>query len=354
VFTAGKRGVSIQYRVALDPALHGSAERARERSFRHARGWHLKGYQILPEIPLDAPALIYFDVEHGDEVLAALAPEAVLHAASRAFRAWNALELARSSYEIGRLEKTCARVDGINACVASSVAAGERELGAMMDLTAYTLRAASARLGELGDRYILVSHHSRGGDDAFGVTIGSSVTVLSPEPPGYAADGPGFVLVHELVHLWLPGARSIRPLWLREGLTEYLAYQIVAEVTGAGDVALVGWVNDAYRRYSAVLQDSTIAETSDEVVYPAGVVAGFCLDRELNARGSSISEVIRALLDLADDHPTTSITEDWFFSELSRVSPKVAGYFKLLLSDRKINFARCLLPALKPLASTPF
>lgn len=338
VFPVPRSGLSIRYEVKLDRMLGVPAELVREWSFHHPRGWHLKGYQIIPEIRVDAPAIVHFDVSNGEEVLAPLPS-----LAPGRFHAKHALELARSSYELGDANRVCGKIDAVKVCVASSVSDESEELSALMDLTASALRAGTARLGKLDERYVLVSHHARGKGSAYGITIGSAVTLFSPEAPSRAIDQTGFVLIHELLHLWLPGSRSIRPLWLREGLTEYMAYQTVADMTGVPDSAFAGWVSEAYRRYRTARYDIVIADTADELVYPAGVVAGFCLDRELGAQGSSTSEIIRALLAGAEDRSTTAVTEDWFLAELSRVSPKAAGYFKLLISERRFNFSNCMM-----------
>src|SRR5687768_4863192 len=58
VFAVTGRGVSIDYEVKVAARLGVPADEVREWSFQHERGWHLKGYQLIPEVRLDAPALI--------------------------------------------------------------------------------------------------------------------------------------------------------------------------------------------------------------------------------------------------------------------------------------------------------
>jgi hypothetical protein len=342
VFSVNGNGLYVDYQVKLGSRFGVPPERLRELSFQHPRGWHLKGYELLPEINLDAPGLIQFAVEPGEDVLAPLPS-----IAPNQFKATRALELSRSSYELGRLHRLCAKLDAIKTCVASSELRDERELSAMMELTARALQSSARRLGKLEERHLLISHHAHKYGGAYGITIGSSVTILALRAPQElrkdSSPSPSqFLLVHELLHLWMPGSRSIRPLWLREGLTQYLAYQTMAEMTGLPAHEYAFWINEAYRRYRAARYDVVIADTDDELVYPAGVVAGFCLDRELGPQGSSTSEVIRSVLESAEDRSSTQVTEDWFLAELSRVSPRAAGYFKLLISERRFNFSNCM------------
>ena len=110
-------------------------------------------------------------------------------------------------------------------------------------------------------------------------------------------------------------------------------------------VPLSLWVRSAYKRYESNFRMQTISEASDEAVYSAGAVAGFCLDSDLRQQGGSTAGILRALLKRT--RPDGVISDETFINEIRRVSPASADRFYRLINQRKFDFSACMLRALE-------
>lgn len=334
LFDVRDRPQTIRYRVRMpdDPSL--PLWRTRELSFAHHAGWHLKGYSFLPDVVKKSetppPALLRFVLEEGERALGSVVYT------EHTFHGRGLSDLVRATYEVGVPHHFCHRDDDRTVCVASSTPVSLDRTTRFVD---DAIRETTTLLGPLEDTSVLVSVHPAAAEVPLGLAVGSGVVVLTNEPPSHTSQA-SFAIAHEIVHLWNPGKRRVPALWLREGLTEYLAHQVVSRMNGTTKQDFMMRVTEAHHRHAAV--GGALEHASGEDVYAAGVMAGFCLDRLLEPSGGSTAELVKNLLAQVPPSDDVPLTDEWFFAELAKTSASSAGYFKLLMTSPEFDSSRCM------------
>ncbi len=332
-FDRSDRPRTIRYRVRLEEDAS-SFERLREGSFEHARGWHLKGYAFLPQpapqAEHDPPALLRFVLDDDERALGSVVYT------ENTFHGRHLTELVRATYEIGQPYHHCLRADHGVVCVASST---DQSLEETARFVRTAMHHTASLLGPLDQPNTLISIHPAPVTTPLGLAVGSGVVVLADGPP-LETSPTSFALVHEIVHLWHPGGRRVSSLWLREGLAEYLAHQVIARMSSRGEDQFLARIIEAHRRTRG--RNAAFERASGDDVYAVGVMAGYCLDRLLEPAGASTAEVVRRLLDQVPVDAEAMVTDDWFFAELAKTSASSAGYFRLMMQEPDFDFAQCL------------
>ncbi len=330
-FERSERAQTIRYRVRLEHSAR--LEDLRELSFEHTRGWHLKGYSFLPHPAAttqdDPPALLRFVLPEGQRALSSVvATESTFHGRSLT-------ELVRATYEIGDPHHHCLRAEHGLVCVASST---DEALEDTARFVRTAMEETASLLGPLDEPNVLISIHPASLPTPLGLSVGSGVLVLADGPP-LETSPTSFALVHEIVHLWHPGGRRVASLWLREGLAEYFAHQIIARMSTQGQDQFLARVLEAHRRTRG---HGPFEVASGDDVYAVGVMAGFCLDKLLAPSGASTAGVVKRLLDQVPPNTPTAVTDDWFFAEVAKASASSAGYFRLMMQEPEFDFSKCL------------
>ena len=335
LFEARSRPTVVRYRVRLpdEPSL--PLWRTRELSFPHHAGWHLKGYSFLPDLvdkgDSEPPALLRFVLDEGERALGSVVYT------EHTFHGRGLSDLVRATYEVGDPHHHCHRADDRTVCVASST---NDALDTTTRFVDAAMRETSELLGPLDASSVLVSVHPAAAPVPLGLAVGSGVVVLTDAPPSSTSRA-SFAVTHEIVHLWNPGKRRVPALWLREGLTEYLAHQVVARMSGANKAEFMSRVMEAHRRHAA-FGGGALEHARGEDVYAAGVMAGYCLDRLLEPSGASTAELVKNLLAQVPAGDDVPLTDDWFFAELAKTSASSAGYFRLLMQSPGFDFRTCV------------
>lgn len=266
-------------------------------SFRHPAGWHLAGRSFVPSLTVDGaavdvPATLSLDVGEAPLYSSAGPGHRVLDAPSFA-------RLAEESFEVGPIALTRRDVVGDTLWIGGT-GRGDGELEVAADAIATAYRELVELLGDGPASSLLVVLHRPDGP-AWEERAGATVVWALP-----ATDDPELAIaaaLEPLVGLFL---RSAEP-WLAEGVVSYLATRLGLEQLGFDRPALARQVVDRVSAGDA----------------PPGLVAGFCLDRDLGESGGSLAATLRGA--------RPELTTEGLLADLAAVSPAAAGHLAALL-----------------------
>jgi hypothetical protein len=124
-----------------------------------------------------------------------------------------------------------------------------------------------------------------------GLNDGVTAAILSKGiPDGRATSSAGTVMLHELIHSYLPPDHNL-PHWITEGFTEYFGHRYALTLDGLPDAMLY---ERLYRMSSDFSWRVRGKRTSQDELgdYLGGAVLAYCIDTRLKKDKSSLEEVL--------------------------------------------------------------
>ncbi len=329
--------VHLTYEVTLSDELHPEFGRGGI-SLRVPGGWNLRGRTFIP------------DVWVGDEVVQASVyltfdprEKALLTAEGTTAHEFiiDSTLLDNTTFAVGEWTiRKRDRTDGVRIVAATGSPEDAGQLDAYLELTDTALLSVETHLGRFPHQNLLALHH-RLPNDSWGEYRARSFIQTGATIPGDLLDEPTGVLIHELVHIWLPGQIAVHDIWIREGLTEYTTVLILNELLRANALDLGRVAARAYDAYTQDIGNNTLLSVPrDRLAYDAGIVAGYCIDTHLTVEGApSLIVHLRELLDRSREE----VTSVDLVNHLRKRAPQTASYVEqLLVTTGPVDLAPCL------------